>query len=156
MQDGLTLLELMLTLGVVALLASLALPHYADFMAKRAVSLEVQQLVRAITFARTQAILRGQPITLFADTDWSNGFTVTQQDKVLRQTSLTGTGRIFLKTFPAGSEHQLTFSSTGITNTQNGSFYYCADNIKVAERIVFNQAGRVYVTQDEASQACGH
>lgn len=160
MQNGFTWIEILVVLAIVALLATLALPQYRGFVAKNKSEDIAEQIKRGIVFAREQAILRGQMIQLCpydhdknCGDDWSLGFRVMANDKVLSELQFFD-ARIFLKTFPQGSEHLLQFSSAGVTQTQNGSFYYC--DPLFSQRVVFNQAGRAYITQDEAGQVCDH
>ncbi|MGA2655593.1 MAG: GspH/FimT family protein [Gammaproteobacteria bacterium] len=155
MQDGFTFLELIIVLLLIALLALFAVPQYREFLDRHHAQGEVEQIVRAITLARQQALLMRETITVYPNDTWSAGFIL--QDKSHELISLIEfhhQAHIFLKTFPAGSENMIQFSASGMTKTQNGSFYYCPQNINYAKRIVFNQAGRVYVTTDEAQPMC--
>lgn len=155
MQDGFTFLELVLVLLLIAILSLLAAPHFNNFLQRHQAQTEIEQLVRTITLARQQALLRKETITLLPNEHWSLGLLL--QDKIgemITSVNFHHQAYIILKTFPVGSENAVQFSANGLTKTQNGSFYYCPKNINHAKRIVFNQAGRVYVTADEAQQAC--
>lgn len=161
MQDGFTFLELIITLGIIALLALLGLPQYDGFLSRHQARTDVEQLVRIVTLTRQQALLRGEVITLcpndwsLCGEDWSLGLLLTDETgNIVTSTTFKHQAKIFLKTFPAGYEHLLQFGGNGYTQTQNGSFYYCPKNILNAQRIVFNQAGRVYVTNEGAAQEC--
>lgn len=155
MQDGFTFLELIVVLGIIALLALFALPQYDHFLKRHQAQSDIEQIVRMITLARQQAILRNQTVTLYPNEDWSQGLMILDEKKqMISSITFTNDANILLKTFPASAENQLQFSATGLTKTQNGSFYYCPDDMHLAKRIVFNQAGRVYVTADEVESGC--
>jgi len=55
---GFTLVELMVTLGVVAILATLVVPNLADFMRNSRLSSGVNDLLHSLNLARTEAIKR--------------------------------------------------------------------------------------------------
>jgi prepilin-type N-terminal cleavage/methylation domain-containing protein len=155
MQDGFTFLELVLVLFLMAILALFAVPQYHDFLERHQAQTEVEQIVRTFTLARQQALLRRENMTLSPDNTWSLGLLLEdEKEHMISSIHFQHQAHIFLKTFPAGSEHLIQFSANGMTKTQNGSFYYCPKNLMHAKRIVFNQAGRVYVTSDEAAQVC--
>ncbi len=155
MQDGFTFLELILVLLLIAMLALFAVPQYHDFLDRHQAQTEVEQIVRTFTLARQQALLRRENMTLSPSDTWSLGLLLQDENEhIISSIFFQHHAHIFLKTFPLGSEHLIQFSANGMTKTQNGSFYYCPKNLNFAKRIVFNQAGRVYVTADEAAQMC--
>ncbi len=161
MQDGFTFLELAIVLGIIALLVLFALPNDAVFLGRHQARSDVEQLVRTINLGRQQALLRDELITLCPNDlqtcgeDWSTGLLVFDElGLVITSLVFNNNAKIILNTFPSGHEHVLQFSGNGFTQTQNGSFYYCPDDITQAQRIVFNQAGRVYVTIEAAQAEC--
>ena len=163
LQDGLTLIELLMTLGIIALLTLLAAPSFHGVLARHQAQLDTESVVRALNLARQQALLRHETMTVCPNDlsgkcgeDWSLGILlINEQDAIISQQPFEHHAVIFLKTFPAGHEQFLQFGAQGDTLTQNGSFYYCPLKKDLAKRIVFNQAGRVYVTTDGAVEGCG-
>ncbi len=164
MHSGFTFLELLITLSLIALLALIALPQYQDFLARQQQNTEIQQVLKTLTMARQQALLLGQTVSVCpylahrCGQDWSQGLRVVQkagiEETLIMQQPFSGDATILLKTFPQGSEYAIPFTAQGFTSSQNGSFYYCPKNSAQAKRIVFNQAGRAYVTGDGASEGC--
>lgn len=61
---GLTLLELLVALGVLALLAGLAVPGFQALQQNVLIRLEAGRLLQAALLARSEALARGQPVTL--------------------------------------------------------------------------------------------
>lgn len=61
---GLTLLELMVTLGILAVLASLALPSFGAMLARHRLQAAAEQLAQDLTEGRLQAARLGQPLQL--------------------------------------------------------------------------------------------
>lgn len=88
-QTGITLIELMTAIALIAILAGLAVPALDGILlnARRAAAME--ELLRAAWFARTEAMRRGRPVLLCASAgagcatdavDWSNGWIVAPAD----------------------------------------------------------------------------
>lgn len=65
-QNGLTLVELMVTLAVAIILLALGVPAYDRMMANNRVSGQTNVFVTALTAARTEALGRGLPVTVCA------------------------------------------------------------------------------------------
>ncbi len=68
--DGFTLIELMVTLAVAAILAAMAAPSFRILLANNRLSTQTNELVGAVTFTRSEAVKRGRNVTLCrADSD---------------------------------------------------------------------------------------
>ena len=69
---GFTLIELMVALAVVAILATLAVPTYAEFTARQRLAAAAQQLTLELNQARQDAVGRGVPmhVTLRGGPQW--------------------------------------------------------------------------------------
>lgn len=82
---GFTLIELMVTLAVAAILAMIAVPSFRDTIRRNRVTSTSNALLADLTYARGEAISRGQIVTLCPSTDsascatgtaWSDGWMV--------------------------------------------------------------------------------
>ena len=83
--DGMTVLELLLVLGIVAILALIAVPGMGRFVADLRMTTAVNAFVHAVHLARQEAHKRGTTATLCksagelqcdAHADWSDGWLV--------------------------------------------------------------------------------
>ena len=83
--DGMTVLELLLVLGIVAILALIAVPGLGRFVADLRMTTAVNAFVHAVHLARQEAHKRGTTATLCksagelqcdAHADWSDGWLV--------------------------------------------------------------------------------
>lgn len=70
-QTGFTLLELMITISVFAILAAIAVPNLQEFLVRTQRQQVVSDLTSAIAVARSEAVKRALPVTLAGKTSGS-------------------------------------------------------------------------------------
>jgi type IV fimbrial biogenesis protein FimT len=74
---GFTLIELVTAIVVMALLATLALPSFTQFVANQRVRNASFDLMAALSLARSEAVTQGKPASLQkTSTTWDQGWTV--------------------------------------------------------------------------------
>lgn len=72
---GYTLIELMVTLSVVAILLGIAAPNFASFLGSARASADVQTLARSLMNARSEAVTRGETVRVTAvGGSWDQGW----------------------------------------------------------------------------------
>lgn len=72
-----TLVELIITIAIAAILTAIALPSFREFMVRMTVSANTNELVGALNVARSEAVKRGRPVALIANNgDWNAGWKV--------------------------------------------------------------------------------
>ncbi len=83
---GFTIIELMVALSIAAVLMAFAIPAFNDFTSQRRIAANVNLLVTAIGYARSEATRLGTRVTVQAvdasesDDEWGGGFCVTVDD----------------------------------------------------------------------------
>lgn len=118
-QKGLTLVELMVTIAVVAILAAVGIPMFQRVIHTNNAASGVNDLVTALQMARASAASRGvrtvvcprDPSTLTCGTDWDNGWLVfadADKDGVL------DSGEPVLRAWEAGKGRSYTVSASAI------------------------------------------
>lgn len=76
---GFTLIELMVTLTVLAILLSIAAPSFSNLMAANRMSTQTNEFITALNLARSEAVRRGQPVAVRSnggDNNFSTGWKV--------------------------------------------------------------------------------
>jgi type IV fimbrial biogenesis protein FimT len=75
---GFTLVELLVTMSVLAVLLALAAPSFRDLLAAQRIRSAVQSLVSDLLLARSEAVKRGAPVTLSGAAEgWEQGWQVS-------------------------------------------------------------------------------
>lgn len=112
-QRGFTMVELSVTLAVIAIGASLAAPGAATMLANRKVQAAAQSILDGLQQARTEALRRNAPVrfTLRAD---GTGWTLTKASDTLQSYASSDWASLVLASTGAGS---VTFLPTGLLQT---------------------------------------
>lgn len=100
--SGFTLVELVIVISIVAILGAVAIPSYQSSIANTRMSAEMDKVAMDISFARSEAIKRGNNVAICptagcsADNSWDQGWSVfvdpagdlngiEESDNILRQ-----------------------------------------------------------------------
>lgn len=108
---GFTLIELMVTVAVLAVMASLAAPSFRELLVAQRVRTTAYNIVGDLVLARSEAVKRGENVTVTpVSAAWSNGWSVNVASSA---EVLSGQGSV-------GSGVQFTTSPASITFDRNG------------------------------------
>ncbi len=118
--SGFTLVELIITIAIVAILAALALPSFREFNIRMQVTDTTNGLVHALTLARSEAGKRGLDVEIEAIGGvWSNGWqvkVVSSGDVIDSHPALPVNYPLFGKTAGGGVDTSVVFRSDGGLN----------------------------------------
>jgi len=163
---GMTLLEILLTLGLLGILLGIALPdlgYWAEAVRARQIT---RSLATQIALARSTAAARQQWVSLCPTVDqlrcggsWQQGSMmfsdrngdrrVNQDDEVIRLHGPLPAGET-LQWRAFGSRPYLQIEPSGFMRHQSGNFTWCpaSRDVRFARQLVVNATGRVRLSHD--------
>jgi type IV fimbrial biogenesis protein FimT len=156
---GFTLIELMVTLGVLVILLTLGVSQLAYMVGHNSRTTEVNSMIGHLNFARAEAIFRASNIVLCpvrsaapgtcTETPWTDGYAVVdpntgealRHQKASKRVAIRSTGN-----FSDG----VTFQDDGsVRGAAGGSFHFCTSAANVEpRRLVVSGVGRVLISED--------
>jgi type IV fimbrial biogenesis protein FimT len=159
---GFSLLELLMTVAVVALVLTLGLPSFGALKARNAQRVELDALFHAVHLARKASIMRKQVVSLCPSLDgatcsqgrdWSGGFLLFENSDRDEPPQLDA-GEILLHRHVAGSSVKITANRRGFTlratflRATNGTLVVCDRAGRVKPRaLVISYTGRPRVAE---------
>ena len=174
---GFTLIELMVTLAIAAILMFLAIPSFVSYQRNTQLTSAANSLLAAINAARGEALKRGMSVIVVPTSngsDWKMGwvvvvdkntprtYTATENNTVLKQAavpsgiSVTGTG------IASGGTPYILFDASGYSKTKAGGFgalsisfvregVAAADGYRQTRKIKIASTGRVRICTPESA-----
>lgn len=145
--QGLTLIELLTTLALLAIVSSMAVPAFAELIASNRQQALRDHVQHAIQNARTIAVLQRKTVELCGTNDthtcnanWENGWLtqVMATQSVLSVVHLPTPGELRW----SGFSKSIRFHANGTTAASNGRFYQCHKQ-KIAWQLIINRQGRL-------------
>lgn len=166
--SGLTLIEILASLAIVAAVLSLAAPALTRLVGTQRSSAALNGLLGAVQLARSAAVTRGAVVTLCGSADgascagrdqWHEGaivFVDEDQDGerdagdtlLVARPPFENGARVYWRSFR--NKRYLQFDATGMTNWQNGHFLYCpaGNDPRLARQVILNAQGRARTAPD--------
>ena len=157
--NGFTLLELLVTIAVAAILLAIAIPSYRSVVQRNAMAATVNDLVGDLNYARSQAVTRGRRVYVCKSSgnascagggDWSQGWIVyapepdndtPKRDNILRVRSALE-GQIVI-TGNNNVESRVFFDSNGFAMGSIGTLTATAESTTQNTEVVISSSGRV-------------
>lgn len=156
---GKTFIEVIISLSIVALLSSMALPSFHSTISNNRADAYINNLARTVQGARSWAVSSKSIISLCPYTntgcgdDWQQGlmlFTdpnnngILDEKERLLELLAPPPGNYFLQWRASGGKHYLRFSPTGMAR-QFGKFHLCnkSGEMRYARTLLLNRQGRL-------------
>lgn len=152
---GFTLVELLVTIAIVAMISAIALPSLNGFLVQLRVDNEISELQRLLLTARNTAINTGKDTSVCplkssgtactGGSDWTGAIGVLNEDGVIKEKAAINSSDKLLYGFT-----DITYTATGQTLANRaGTFSYCPkDHSDLNRGIEIAINGRTYITAD--------
>lgn len=121
---GFTLVELMVTIAIAAILLAVAAPNITSFLLRARISAHANDLVGAINLARSEAVKRGGGVTICRSSDqascstvaagWEAGWIVFADPNL---NATVDTGETVIHVFPALPNGSTAVANSGMTTS---------------------------------------
>ena len=165
LQRGLTLIELLVTMAIAAILLTIAVPSFIDFITSSTASGYANDLLADLNLARSEAIARGVRVTLCHSNDkascsgtWSDGWivfantntagtqnTVDAGDQVLRVHAAVNAVSGWALNANSNFANFVAFQPDGRSNLK-GTFVFCRGGVLHVGNQTRSAAVTVYTT----------
>jgi type IV fimbrial biogenesis protein FimT len=169
-QQGMTLVELAITLTVCGILVSAGVPAYMNVVLDNRQIAHLNHLVGDLALARSEAVKRGASVTVCKSSTgtgctsraaWNDGWIVftdpdldrklDPDETILRRYQPTPDG-VFINFSAFGSRNNLSYRPTGFTYDRNGTFTFCDSRGSGSARaLILYKTGRVRVSRTKSS-----
>lgn len=154
---GFTLYELLVTLGLVALLLSIGLPSFSSALARNRQTIEINALFHAFHLARKESIMRRKVVSLcpsrdaatcLPGTDWSTGW-IMFENADRDSPPQIDPGESVLNTHQVADSIRIQANRRGFTlratflRATNGTLVVCDDEERIRPRgLIVSYTGR--------------
>ncbi len=130
--SGYTLVELVITIAIVAILATIALPSFARVIASNSVVSGVNEFIAAVNLARMEAVRRGSRTGICASdngstcgTDWDAGYMVyAASSGTPAVITPLRAGKMSSRNTLTGSANDIKFTSRGLRDGSDAALSY--------------------------------
>lgn len=167
---GVTLVELVATMAVLAVLVTVAAPSFAAMLRRAAAANAFHQLTAALAAARIAAVSRGHPVTVCPshdaivcrkDLDWSEGWIVYLDPDRTEQPS-AGTVLQAVTSAPrhvdiraTAGRHRVRYQASGMSGGNNTTLRLCSQHERhLLGAVIVNNAGRPRSQREDAPTPC--
>jgi|GEM_PF-58520 len=170
LRNGFTLLELIVTLSITAILIAIALPSFRDTLDRQRVTTALHLLSAQFAQARSTAIIRSEVVSVCPsrgdgrcreDGDWSEGWILYRDpgrdgqpdapEEVLREERRTPQPHLRLRS--SQGRHQLRYLPDGRSAGSNLRVRVCLRG-RLQGEVVVNNLGRVRSVRAAGTQPC--
>ncbi|WP_417705815.1 GspH/FimT family protein [Pseudomonas sp.] len=149
LQRATTLPELLVTLALLALLSTYAVPGFAKWVTSNKQRMLREKLFHSLQMARTQAVLKSRSMELCGSTDaldcdgnWHKGWIL----RVAASKEILAVEQLHQVDLPLrwkGSRDRIVFRDNGQTPLSNGRFILCEDDGKLLWQLIISRQGRI-------------
>lgn len=150
---GFTLIELMITIAVAAILLTVALPSFQDSIRRNRILTQASDIVSTLALARSEAVKRNQTVSVVvadaanSNGTWAGGWCITEGAPA------DCTGAV-IRIYPAIENNSLSSATTsfsfdkkGFLSTAAGTVSVCKSSGEAGRNVVINGIGQAVVQE---------
>ncbi len=101
---GFTLIELMVTIAVLAIALAVTVPSFREFVRRNHLAAATNNVASALALARSEAVKRATRVTVAPSSNWTSGWQVFVDDPVTGTVGVYDAGETLLRVYePSGS-----------------------------------------------------
>jgi len=173
-QFGFTLLEMLITLSISAILTTTAIPAFYELVQRNRLTTEINTFVGHLHYTRSEAVKRGVRAVMCRSTDgescertagWEEGWIIFADYNGNRE--LDGRDQLLFVekgeengiTITSGRRRRIVFQNTGQSPGSNGTYVFCIPEYpKYAKAVIISNTGRPRISTarpDGTDLACG-
>lgn len=177
--QGFTLVELMITVAVLAIVVTLAAPSFSDLINRNRLTASANEIVGALQTARMEAVRRNTSVVLCpstdgascSGTDWQrliifsdddgDATVDADDDNIIRDVTVSTGGIVVNPSSNAATNQRISFGAGGFARVggagaREGALSVCSDQLDAAEntRDVVVAVSRVSVSTRNGGDAC--
>lgn len=146
---GFTLVELMVTIAIAAILMAIAVPSFQDISANNALKSTTRDLVSSINTARSQSISTRTDILVEPTSqDWADGWSLTYVNTAAEQRK-DFNPQDGVSVTRAGSNDGLTFMSRGGLRGGQATFIVCHNDLAKGRNVSVSFLGKVVTEMED-------
>ena len=162
---GLTLLELLTSIFIIALVTAIGVPSVQSILNYNRVAVSINSLSRSIAFGRSQAVNNNRHLVMCKSIDqqnctkkgsWQQGWIVYEDDDFSRErekeekiihTQSMLSENLYIKYAGFRSSNFITFRPSGVT-LMNGTFTFCIfGQPETQKAVILSKTGRIYISK---------
>ena len=143
-QEGITLPELLITTALIALLTTLAVPNFTDFIQRNKLLSNRDQVKHALFTAKNQAVSKKESVSVTLESDSEGAQHITIKNLANETIHISNTEKMASLIYWSGFRNSAQFYSDGSARANNGRFYQCAQGV-VFWQLIINRQGRIRV-----------
>ena len=172
---GFTLLEMLFTMTIGAILTSTAIPAFHELLQRNRITTEINTFVGQLHYTRSEAIKRGVRAVMCRSSDgenceitagWEEGWIIFADFNANRE--LDGRDELLFVekgeengiTITSGQRRRIVFQNTGQSPGSNGTYVFCEpDYPEYAKAVIISNTGRPRISDvrpDGSDLACGN